>query len=122
MLDNQATSAKTLTLAAIIVQSALFLFGVSVLLYAQITIKSLPAVFEYTLVGFAIEVVALFVWALLDYLLVFRKIVQGRAGEAEKSSMTLGIIQLLIGGVFAGILLLLAHSRLKKSMANALSG
>lgn len=80
MLDNQATSAKTLTLAAIIVQSALFLFGVSVLLYAQITIKSLPAVFEYTLVGFAIEVVALFVWALLDYLLVFRKIVQGRAG------------------------------------------
>ena len=122
MLDNQATSAKTLALAAIIVQSALFLFGVSVLLYAQITIKSLPAVFEYTLVGFAIEVVALFVWALLDYLLVFRKIVQGRAGEAEKSSMTLGIIQLLIGGVFAGILLLLAHSRLKKSMANALSG
>ena len=54
-------------------------------------------------------------WLVLDYVMVYRRIVEGRADQAETPALVMGILQLLFGGVVPGIFLLIAWLKLRDS-------
>lgn len=129
MLDSYADSARTLTFAGIVVEGILtLLFVLSITiglgLFAATTSTpqtpgtSVPAVTSgfliLILVGLAFGLVGL-LWVFLDYFLVYKRIKEEDIRGAKDTSLILGIIQLILGGIIPGILLIVAHSQLNNS-------
>ncbi len=123
MLDHFAESAKTLTLVAIIVQAlftGLFALYFSLflgLLAMPLSGPGMGANFGFAIVGvigIVFAVVGL-TWIMLDYFLVYRRLLEENIRPAQDSSLILGIIQLIFGGIVPGILLIIAYTQLNNS-------
>ena len=134
MLDSDASTAKTLTLAAIVLQLAFmalwFLVFFTMLLFGSFLTTTTttgtgttvsvaaPGVFAFGffsiffLFGFAAGVV----WILLDYFLIYSKLAEEKVEEAETPCLVLSIIQLVLGGVIGGVLLLIAYIKIRDSI------
>lgn len=93
--DRDAETAKTLTIVGMVLQLLFLLLGILV---------------PYFLIGV--------LWLLLDYFLIYKKIVDGQLNEAETPSLILGILQLVLGGVLPGVFILIAHVKIKDSLRN----
>ena len=134
MLDSDASTAKTLTLVAIVLQLIFFAIGV-VAIFGLLTFLSIAHVTTTTSngtyisyptsplfgLGIAAVVFSIFfliglVWILLDYFLVYKKLVSEKIREAEMPSLVLGIVQLIFGGVISGILLIIAYVKIRDSL------
>ncbi len=129
MLDPDAESAKSLTLAAIIIQAAFSAVGVlMVLMFTTFYLTyapSLPAGQTGTTMpvflpgifvaafGFSFSIGLL--WILLDYFLIYKKLAEGRVAEAETPGIVLGIAQLVLGGLISGIMLIVAYVKIRDS-------
>ena len=127
MLDSDASSAKTLTLVAIILQSLFFILGLFLTLVPAAIMGAVtqpggaPPSFPTAGVGIVGTAIAIglavgLVWILLEYLLVYRKLAEERVAEAETPAIVLGNITLLFGGIITGILLIIAYVKTRDSM------
>ncbi len=141
MLDPYTESAKTLTLVAIIIQAVFLIIGVLIIMFfgiaevatssstvtayysngtvhKAVVVSSPPAMYGPLSILILITVVIALglLWILLDYFLVYRKISLEKIEEASTSSIVLGIIQLIFGGLIPGILLILAYIKIRNSI------
>ncbi len=133
MLDSDASTAKTLTLVAIILQLVFFFIGILGVIGLAALVgfassisassSSGSTVNTFPSVGFGIVFFVLsgffligLLWLLMDYFLVYRRLDSGRVREAETPSLLLGILQLLFGGVITGILLIIAYVKIGDSL------
>ena len=146
--DNEASTAKTLTLVAIIIQilfvifigivaAGLGAFSNIVTKYGTITTTGVTATFPGTTVsysnpfsstsftlGFAatilgIGVVVSIVWIVFDYFLVYKNLNSpATIHEAKTPALVLGILQTLFGGVLPGILLFVSYLKIGESINN----
>jgi high-affinity nickel permease len=136
MLDNDASTAKTLTLVAIILQAVFFVIGIFEVIgvAAFLTVATTTSVGNVTALRstpigvlglisliFAAALAVGVLWILLDYLLVYKKLSKERVREAETPSLILGIIQLIFGGFIPGILLIIAYVKIKDSLQRSAS-
>ena len=119
MLDNDASTAKTLTLVAIILQLIFTLIGI---------IEVVLLVSAAAALGFAVFLLVLPIllsigifWVLLDYFLVYRRLRLGMVKEAKTPSLVLGLVQLILGGFIPGILLIIAYVKIKDSLQRSAS-
>ncbi len=129
MLDSDASSAKTLTLVAIILQSLFFILGlfgiiafIAVILGTTAGAGGATASFPTVGLGvfgtiFAVVFAIGFIWILLEYFLVYKKLSEERVTEAETPAIVLGVITLLFGGIITGILLIIAYVKIRDSIA-----
>lgn len=70
----------------------------------------------FVIVGiFAVIFLIGILWLVLDYVLVYRRIVEGRVDEAETPALVMGILQIFFGGIVPGIFLLIAWLKLRDS-------
>lgn len=133
MLDSDASTAKTLTLVAIILQTVFLAFGLFIvfffLLYTSLLTfntfgngTAVRAVAPPLIgIGFLVIILAFsfgtgIIWILLDYFLIYRKLADERVEEAETPCLVLSIVQLVLGGVLAGVLLIIAYVKIKDSV------
>ncbi len=133
MLDSDASTAKTLTLVAIILQVVFFVIGIFEVIALVLLFSFRPSVTTSTgttitshvvpLSGLAIiSIVFSFalligiLWIFLDYFLIYKKLKEERVREAETPSLVLGIIQLIFGGLIPGILLIVAYVKIRDSV------
>ena len=138
MLDSDASTAKTLTLVAIVLQLIFFAIGV-VITFSLLTFFAIARVTTTTSTGthisyptsplfglgiaavvFSIFFVIGLVWILLDYFLVYKKLLLEKIREAEMPSLVLGIVQQIFGGVISGILLIIAYVKIRDSLERSL--
>ncbi len=135
MLDDDASTAKTLTLVAIILQLVFFAIGavamVVVAAYFSVgrVVTSSGGVVTTTTVNSSAPTIALVVfsiffligllWILLDYFLVYKNLALEKVKESEVPSLILGIIQLILAGVIPGILLIIAYVKIRDSLENS---
>ncbi|MBX8634396.1 MAG: hypothetical protein M1422_02945 [Candidatus Thermoplasmatota archaeon] len=136
-LDNDANTAKTLTLIAIMLQVVflvLVIFAIAAFVpltpsgttttisngTTVTTVTISPPIFDAGIVGSFFGVIFLIglLWILLDYFLIYKKLAEEKVGDAETPALVLGIIQLLFGGIITGILLIVAYVKIKDSMRN----
>ncbi|MHB8359046.1 MAG: hypothetical protein ACYDCP_06060 [Thermoplasmataceae archaeon] len=74
------------------------------------------------LLGFLLALITIFLAILpfilmfLDYFLVYKPLVDGDAGRAEVPSLLLGILQLFVGGVLSGIVLIIAWVKIRDAI------
>ena len=132
MLDSDASTAKTLTLVAIILQVVFFVIGIFEVIALVVLFSFRPSVTTSTgttvtsqvapISGLAIiSLVFSFalligiVWIILDYLLIYKKLKTERVKEAETPAIVLEIIQLIFGGLIPGILLIIAYVKIRDS-------
>jgi hypothetical protein len=133
MLDSDSSTAKTLTLVAIILQVVFFVIGIFEVIALVVLFSFRPSVTTSTgttitshvvpLSGLAIiSIVFSFalligiLWIFLDYFLIYKKLKEERVREAETPSLVLGIIQLIFGGLIPGILLIVAYVKIRDSV------
>lgn len=127
VLDPDASSAKTLVLVAIILQAVFFLIGIFVAIFVvsffvaftpPVGYGGAPFDFAFGFVPFIFSIAFSIgiIWILLDYLLIYKPLGEGRVAAAESPCLVLSIIQLVIGGVIAGILLIIAWTKIKDSL------
>ncbi|MCL4333903.1 MAG: hypothetical protein M1290_06780 [Candidatus Thermoplasmatota archaeon] len=130
MPDNDASTAKTLTLVAIILQAVFFVIGIFEILAflplfmnQPINLSTVnPGGPEYVAlpnviaVIFSVALAIGILWLALDYFLIYKKIKEERIKEAETPALILGIIQLIFGGLIPGILLIVAWIKIKDSV------
>ena len=133
MLDSDSSTAKTLTLVAIILQVVFFVIGIIEVIALVVLFSFRPSVTTSTgttitshvvpLSGLAIiSIVFSFalligiLWIFLDYFLIYKKLKEERVREAETPSLVLGIIQLIFGGLIPGILLIVAYVKIRDSV------
>ncbi len=95
-LDHDADSAKTLIIIAMVVQLVIALVGI---------------LSVFLLVGF--------IWLILDYFLLYKPLTERRVADVETPDLVLGIIQLILGGVIPGILIIIAYTKIKDSLRNS---
>ena len=133
MLDSDASTAKTLTLVAIILQLVFFVIGIFEVIAFVVLLSFRPSVTTST--GTTVTTQALpigglaiislvfsfalligIVWIVLDYLLIYKKLNAERVREAETPAIVLGIIQLIFGGLIPGILLIVAYVKIRDSV------
>jgi Icc-related predicted phosphoesterase len=141
---NSAGSARSLVLAAIIVQ-LVFLFlpifffllfiptSVSVstatttFTFGNATIGAISSPVQNQIVGFGGFALAGFIlifiigfsviWILLDYFLIYRNLRQPASYQsASTSAIVLGILQLIFGGIVPGILLIIAYIKINDAL------
>lgn len=133
MLDSDASTAKTLTLVAIVLQlvsfvlvvlaavffAVVFSIGRITTTYGNVTkvVSSTP----YFPIAFFSAILAVFFliglfWILLDYFLIYNKLAKEQVKEAETPSLVLGVVQLIFGGVITGILLIVAYVKIRDSL------
>ncbi len=91
--DRDAETAKTLVLVAMIFQIIFIAIGLFFFVF---------------LLGV--------LWLILDYVLVYSKISEGRLNEAETPCLVLAILQLILGGVIPGILMIIAYVKIKDAI------
>ncbi|MDH2905973.1 MAG: hypothetical protein PXX82_06445 [Methanomassiliicoccales archaeon] len=126
MLDRDANSAKTFTFFAIMLQLLFFLIDLVVVapslslftMPAGTTAKPPPGLGSFSIL-FASFFFFGFVWVLLDYLLIYKNLEDERIKEAKTPALILGILQIPLGGIIVGILLLAAYTRIKYSIAGS---
>ena len=107
---QEAYGAMSLVRYAILFQ-LLFLFIVGIVYFSDLFSPSGVASFP-----FDVLVPGGTTLAVLDYFLVYRRLFSPREiGLASTPSIVLGLIQLVFGGVFAGVLLLIAHGTIVTS-------
>lgn len=132
MVDESVESAKSLSLAAVVVQVIMTAFLVFVLVaflsyfvanppansvYGNVTISVSSITNTIILiVGVATGVVGI-LWVILDYYLVYMRIKEGKIRASKDASLVLGILQLILGGIFSGVLLIMVYSQLNSSMS-----
>lgn len=121
MLDSDASSAKSLVLATLILELVFFAIGVVALslaiagtVIAGLDLNTIGIVAAVFLVFFAIGLM----WLLLDYYLIYRPLAEERVRSAETPAIVLGIIQLIFAGIIPGILLIIAYVKIRDSMNN----
>ncbi len=121
MLDSDASAAKSLALATVILEAVFFAIGVIVLAIA-IVATAISGVSLGTMGVAALVFTILFaiglMWLLLDYYLVYKPLAQERVADAETPSLVLGILQLILGGILPGILLIIAYAKIRDSLNN----
>lgn len=133
MLDSDASTAKTLVLVAIILQAIGFAIGIlfvivfaAGMLLTPVTTTGGPGGVTATIttvpnaaviVGLVFGVIFLIglIWLLLDYFLIYKRLAEERVQEAETPALVLGIIQLIMGGIITGILIIIAYVKIKDS-------
>lgn len=128
MLDSDASTAKTLTLVAIILQVVFFVIGLfEVFAIAALVFFSsnVPASTGSISMAGSVGIIALvfsffflvsIIWILLDYFLIYKKLATEKVRDAEVPSLVLGIIQLIFGGLIPGILLIIAYVKIRDSL------
>lgn len=95
-MDSDLETAKTLALVAIILVLLGLLFS---LLFLPLAI--IP-----------------FLFIVLDYVLIYKPLSEGRAKDAEAPALVLGILQIIpFGGVIPGILLLISWVKIRDSLS-----
>lgn len=134
MLDHNAESAKTLVLVALIVEAVvlalIILYFASIFAIFSVITPVNPGGSAMPAPGFYFSGIIIFVivatifgaigalWILLDYYLVYRRLVEERVEEAQSPALVLGILQLILGGIIPGILLIVAYSQIANSVSN----
>ena len=132
MLNSDASTAKTLTLVAIIFQLIFAMIGVieAAILIPFLTETYVPGTytpvpvnldFSIVLIVFSISLLFGILWVLLDYFLIYRKLKLEKVKETMTPSLILGIIQLIFGGFIPGILLIIAYVKIKDSVQRSAS-
>ena len=121
MLDRDASSAKSLVLATLILELVFFAIGAIVLslavagtVIAGLDLNTIGIVSAVFLVFFAIGLM----WLLLDYYLIYKPLAEERVRSAETPSIVLGIVQLIFAGIIPGILLIIAYVKIRDSINN----
>ncbi len=129
-LDYDASTAKSLVLAAMILGVIFFamgLIGVAVLLTFLYTAGQLgassppPVAISASFLGIIVLIffpIAI-VWVLLDFFLIYKPISRGKISSAEDPALILGIIQIAVGGFITGVLLIIAWVKIRDSIANS---
>ncbi len=136
-LDPDASTAKSLTLVALILQAVFFFIGIAAVTYFFLffaavssitsingaTTTSIGSGFVFAPVAgffsviFGFAFIVSIVWIVLDYVLVYRNLSSPQSvANARTPSIVLGIIQLLFGGFIPGILLIIAYVKIGDSM------
>ena len=126
MLDSDASTAKTLALVAIILQAVFFVIGIfeviglaTLLTITTVTptnaIPSLDVSGIIAIVFSAVLAIGI-LWIALDYFLVYKRLKEEKVREAKTPTLVLGIIQLILGGLIPGILLIVAYVKIKDSL------
>ncbi len=122
-IDPDASTARTLTLIALIVQAVFFLLGLGIVFFFFLALGVAgPAGFgaasilgAFLGVSFLISIL----WIVLDYVFVYRNLASRvNIANARTPSILLGIVQLVFGGVIPGILLIIAYIKICDSMNN----
>ena len=132
MLDSDASTAKTLTLIAIVFQLIFAVIGIieAAILIPFLTETYVPGTyipvsagldFSIVILMFSISLLFGIIWVLLDYFLIYRRLRLGKVKEAKTPSLVLGIIQLILGGFIPGILLIVAYVKIKDSLQRSAS-
>jgi heme/copper-type cytochrome/quinol oxidase subunit 2 len=133
MLDSDASTAKTLTLVAIILQVVFFVIGIfEVIAFAAlfsfrssvttstgttVTSQGVPlSGLAIISIVFSFALLIGILWIALDYFLIYKKLKEERVREAETPSLVLGIIQLIFGGLIPGILIIVAYVKIRDSV------
>ena len=125
MLDIDADSARGLVLAAIVLQLVFLSIGVLVILFffaAAVNSSyygpgGTPAM-VFPIFGLALPIVISFgsFWIVLDYLLILKPIDQENLEKAESNALVLGLVQLFLGGVIPGILIIFGYMKVRDSL------
>ncbi len=113
MLDGKGSTAKTLTLVAIVLQAVFFVIGIFevIAVIALVPLGGIGFITLFFAFGFLVGIL----WILLDYFLIYKKVKEEKVREAETPALVLGILQLIFGGFIPGILLIVAYVELKDS-------
>ena len=119
--DPDISTARTLTLVAMILQIAFFIIGITFVSFffafifgATGTAFPLLGIFAF---AFGIAFLISLIWIGLDYFLVYRNLDSPTTMPTAKTpALVLGILQLLFGGTMPGILLIVAYMKLGDSM------
>jgi zinc ribbon protein len=119
-LEPDASTARTLTLVAIVLQLVFFLGGLLIvsaflLAVASVVGGSIAFGFIGAILGTVFSVSIL--WIVLDYFLVYRNLEsRDRFERARSWALVLGILQLVIGGVLPGIFLIIAWLKIDEAV------
>ena len=138
--DTDRSSARTLTLVAIIIQIVFFAFGLLLVPFFLLGLgffstnrsfvvngttvnfggatNSAPfAAFGIISAIFGVGFLISIIWIVLDYVLIYRNLgASGNVASARTPSIVLGILQLIFGGVIPGILLIIAYLKIGDSL------
>jgi archaellum component FlaG (FlaF/FlaG flagellin family) len=144
-IDDDASTARTLTLVAIILQAIFFAIGIlgvlffvisipisstsgshTVILNGTLTTITQPTYFTSSAPSIAFGIFGLvlvfvfaisILWIALDYFLVYRNLESPvTIPSARSPALVLGILQLIFAGVIPGILLIVAYVKIGDSM------
>ncbi len=130
-MDSDASTAKTLVFVALILEVVVFIIGLlGVLLFlaaaAAFSASSGTGNPMSINVGFSFFGLFIFIffpiaiiWVLLDYFLIYKHLSQGEVAAAESPALILGVIQLVLGGIITGLLLIIAWVKIRDSMRNS---
>ena len=127
MLDSDASTAKTLALVAIILQAVFFVIGIFevIALIAFLVVvptvtptNAIPSLDVSGIIAivFSAALAIGILWIALDYFLVYKRLKEEKVREAKTPTLVLGIIQLILGGLIPGILLIVAYVKIKDSL------
>lgn len=111
-------SARTLVLVAMILQIVFILLAsISWLVRLGIAIAT-SSHFEFlTTSDLSIPAVALFIfWVLINYYILYKPIAKDEIELVVSPALALGILELILGGIVPGILILVAHSRMERAL------
>ncbi len=127
-MDSYSSSAKSLILAAIVIQIVFLV--IDLLFFSFLAIFSsntqtgtgtvtLSSPFFASLFGVGILGIGFIfsiLWIFLDYFLLYKKIIDDKIEEAKSNAIILGILQLLFDGLIPGILIIIAYTKLSDSV------
>jgi hypothetical protein len=148
--DGEASTARTLTLVAIIIQAvflALVVIGAVVIgtLFSTVVsttqtttqgiatvtlpgttvtyngnaLQSIASSYGFVLTLLGIGVVISMIWMVLDYFLIYRNLGSPTdIPNAKTPALTLGVLQILFGGLIPGVLLIIAYLKIGESINN----
>lgn len=91
IVNQDLETAKTLVLIALILNVIGFIFALFTIFLA-----ALP-----------------FIFMILDYFLVYKPLTEGKGESAEAPALVFGILQLILGGVISGVVLIVAWLKIR---------
>ena len=118
-IDSDASTARTLTLVAIILQAFFFIIGLfsSFLLLSLKFFMATPFMMGFFPFMFGFGFLISIIWIALDYFLIYKNLFSpANVPSARTPALILGIIQLLFAGFIPGILLIIAYVKIGDSM------
>ena len=119
--DPDASTARTLTLVAIVLQSFFFMIGIFIFFiffpFAGVAFGMPSMAFGIFGLVFGLGFLISIVWIALDYFLVYKNLEStATIARARTPSLVLGIIQLISGGTISGILLIITYVKIGDSL------